>query len=159
MALGVDFTVIPKKIPSFGDLPEGALILLAFPDKAVPEERVGSLEVTELAHDPTATGGPSHVATLTDVGDTFEDLVTGATASSFFVITMEVSVDYLPTPILESVFIRFQDLSTDERIVPIAGAFSDEAIHLRRFETGGRIQVKRSEHISATNKVIAYRVQ
>ena len=159
MALGVDYTVIPKKVPSFGDLPEGALILLAFPDKAIPEERVGSLEVTELAHDPTATGGPSHVSTLTGVGDTFEDLVTGATASSFFAITMEVSVDYIANPILESILIRFQDLSTDERVVPIAGAFSDEAIHLRRVETDGKIQVKRSEHVSATNRIMAYRLQ
>ena len=117
--------------------------------------------------DTHATGGGGAVGQasqvtktqITNVGETYTDLITGANDDDYYEVTFEgASSTETGNVAYRTIGFRFGDLSTSDRWISVRGGSGGQRFDIKRVATGSKIQVKRSSNVDSTNSVTAYKL-
>ena len=106
-----------------------------------------------------AAGGSdySKLAEQNNVGTNWTDLATGLDDDDLITVTIEgASTAETGNVVNRSLVIRFGDLSTSGRWITVRTGGS--RFEVRRVAAGQKVQVQRSTNVTASNRVLAYKI-
>ena len=116
-----------------------------------------TLTASDSAETVTITASGPTVSTVSNVGETYTDLVTGLSDNNFVQITIEGAwSNETNNIVVRTVAGRFQDFSTSDRWISIRGGEGGGRFMIKRVASGGKLQIRRAGAIASTNTIRAY---